>query len=211
MALPSRQMHFERHAGGMLRAGRAPQHLLFFGSEVFGDADLADNPGADAIDAIDHVPRDLFRDRLEAHLPHVGRMRRLKVVARAHHYVQTRSAGYSLQCARVTPDPAAGRIDDGVAAGEAKSPYLLGGGRLVQELAIVPAHEWIVAEQPQHLNRHRLVGHRAQGRRLGLPEPGCGVEQEVLVHEGDPELLRRDRPQNGVDGGHREAPSNLRG
>ena len=80
-------MHFERHADGMLGAGGASQHLLFFGSEIFGDPDLADDPGANAIDAIDHIPCDLFGDCLEAHRPHVGRMRGLKVVARAHDYL----------------------------------------------------------------------------------------------------------------------------
>jgi len=199
-------MHFERHTGGILGASGASQHLFFFRREVFGDSDLADNPGADAFDAIDHVPRDLFRNRLKAHLPHVGRMRGMEVITRAHDDLQTGCAGDPLQRARVTSDATAGWIDDGFATGEAISSHLLGGGRLVEELAIVPAHEGIVAEQSQHLDRYWLVGHRAQGRLLRLLEPGCGVEQEVLVHERNPELLRRDRPQNGVDAGHRGAP-----
>ena len=50
---------------------------------------------------------------------------------------------------------------------------------------------------------------RKRMARLLLEDVTLRREQEVLVHEGNPELLRRDRPQNGVDGGHREAPANL--
>ena len=53
----------------------------------------------------------------------------------------------ALQSARIAAEAAAGGIDDGVAAGEPEAADLGDGRLLVEELAVVAAEEWVVAEE----------------------------------------------------------------
>ena len=68
VALPAREVDLERDAGRVLRPRRAAQDLFLLGGEILGDADLADDAGADAVDALDDVLLDLRGDGFQAHL-----------------------------------------------------------------------------------------------------------------------------------------------
>ena len=59
---PAGEMDLQRYAGRFLRSRRAAEDLFLLGGEVFGDADLADDAGADAVDALDDVALDLLGD-----------------------------------------------------------------------------------------------------------------------------------------------------
>ena len=103
-----------------------------------------------------------------------GRVVGRPVPAATHDEVQAAGLAEALQPGRVTPDAGQRQVDKGATAGRPEPCQLVEDDRLVaRQLPVVPA----VRDVPQ--------------RDLG-----------VLVRQGEPEVVRRDRAENGLDVGH---------
>ena len=102
-----------------------------------------------------------------------------------------------LRPAGIGRQPAAGQLDDGIAAVMLHHADLAGGDVLEIEhvLAAGALDAAAVVELPDVLERDLGPEIVVRTRRAGRAD----VAQHVLVHQGAAELLRRDRPEHGLD------------
>ena len=195
-----------RRAGGLACPRRGSGHLDLVRSQwIAVEADLPDNPGPDprVSDADGDVPDDLVCQVLDGAFVHLEGMRLLGVPARPHDDVQPGRVRDPDEGHRVPADADAGQVDD---RGAPVGPELgdLGEGRRYAGQAQVVGDGVLAASgNVEVLQRQLLVPLLDLGRRCvvvrGIGLPCRALDEQVLVHERDAELVRVCRPSYGHD------------
>ena len=103
-------------AGTPVGAGRRPERPLLERGDDPVAADLADDPGPHAVDALLDVAHDQVGDRVGGELVELGREVGAAVEARAPDDVQAGGLGHRAQPDRVAAQPAGGDVDQRAAA-----------------------------------------------------------------------------------------------
>ena len=171
MPKPAGQMHHQRQAGAALRLRRAAQRLLLLGREIGRDADLPDQADPDAAVA-DPVMRlaTISSAMSSTVIAQRGGMRGLQIIAGAHDDVEAGRLRDAPQGRGIAADAAAGRVDDGPAAGLGEGLQFGDRQRLVVERAVVVVDEGI---QPQFAEDARMDGKVGEMLPLGRPSAGA--------------------------------------
>ena len=179
---------------------RPTQDLPLVVAERPEATDLADEPGPypGVVDAHREFPDHLGRHVLLRPATHVRRVGFRNVEAGSGHDPDPAPPGDAHQGARVAGDVAGSGIDEGVTSGPVVPGGLLPSGHLVVELQVVHIGGPVLADPLDVLLRNRLVG-PVTLRRLDRLHEGGVQEEQVLVGHGHPELLRSDRPGDGLD------------
>ena len=152
-----------------------------------------------AVQPLPQVADQLVGDIFDAPPGQRRRVRRADVVAGPCHDVDAGPLGDLLEAVDVAREPDAGDLDDG-GPPAAPEPLDLGRGELRIGLdQVVAAGHRMLVDPPEVLQRDGRLHERRVGRIGRLVEVRLKVEEQMLVHQGPPEAVRRDRPEDGHD------------